>query len=100
VWPDMSDLTETLADAFGEDTDADTAQTAAENVADFAEQYDEELTAEAVLDSYAEVPYADFGHAFNWLVGHLAAENEDCTDSREFRIEGYAQFAADPSITG
>ena len=96
----MSDLTETLADAFGEDTDADTAQTAAENVAEFAEQHDEGLTAEAVLDSYAEGPYDDFEHNFNWLVGHLAAENDDCTDSRPFRIEGYDQFAADPTITG
>jgi hypothetical protein len=94
----MSDLTETLAEAFGEETDADIAQTAAENVADFAEQYDESLSADAVLDRFAESPYDDFGHAFNWLVGDLAAGNEDCTDSREFRIEGFGDLAADPSI--
>jgi hypothetical protein len=96
----MSDLTDDLADAFGEEADADIAQTAAENVQSFAEQYDEELTSQAVLDRFEDAPYADFQQAFNWLVGDLAAENEDCTDSREFRIEGYDQFAADPTIKG
>jgi hypothetical protein len=96
----MSDLTDALAEAFGEETDADTAQTAAENIAAYAEQYDEELTSEAVLDRFEDTPYADFRNAFNWLVGDLAAENEDCTDSREFRIEGYGPFGADPTITG
>jgi len=96
----MSDLTDTLADAFGEHTDADVAGTAAENVADFAEQYDEELTADAVIEQFEESPYDEFGHAFNWLVGHLAAENEDCTDSREFRIDGFGELAADPTVEG
>jgi hypothetical protein len=96
----MSDLTDTLADAFGEETDADIAQTAAENVAAFAEQYDEDLTADAVIEQFEESPYDEFGHAFNWLVGHLAAENEDCTDSREFRIEGFGELAADPTVEG
>ncbi|MBX0286635.1 hypothetical protein [Haloarcula salinisoli] len=96
----MSDLTDDLAAGFGEATDADLAQTAAENVAAFAEAYDEELTSEAVLDRFEDAPYADFQQAFNWLVGDLAADNEDCTDSREFRIDGYDQFAADPTITG
>jgi len=97
----MSDLTGTLADAFGEQADdADLAAQAAENVQSYADQYDEALTAESVLESFEDAPYADFQRAFNWLVGHLAANNDDCTDSREFRIEGYDQFAADPSITG
>jgi len=96
----MSDFTDDLADAFGEHTDADTAQTAAENVAAFAEEYDEDLTSEAVIGRFEDATYADFQRAFNWLVGDLAAENEDCTDSRGFRIEGYDQFAADPTITG
>jgi len=94
----MSDLTDSLADAFGEETDAAFAKTAAENVAAFAQQHDEELTAEAVLDRFEDAPYADFTRAFNWLVGDLAAENEDCTDSREFRIEGFGELAADPEI--
>lgn len=96
----MSPLTDDLADAFVEETGADVAQTAAENVQSFAEQYDEDLTSDAVLDRFEDAPYADFRKAFNWLVGDLAADNEDCTDSREFRIEGYDQFAADPTITG
>ncbi|PSP86055.1 hypothetical protein BRC96_00535 [Halobacteriales archaeon QS_6_64_34] len=96
----MSDRTDDLADAFGEEVDTDIAQTAAESVQSFAEQYDGELTSQAVLDRFEDAPYADFQRAFNWLVGDLAAENEDCTDSREFRIEGYDQFAADPTIKG
>ncbi len=96
----MSDLTDTLADAFGEETDTDIAQTAAENVADFAEQYDEDLTAEVVIEQFEQSPYDDFGRAFNWLVGDLAAENEDCTDSRAFRIEGFGDLAADPTVEG
>ena len=94
----MSDLTDDLAAAFGEETDDDLAQTAAENVAAFAEQYDEALTADTVLDRFEAAPYADFGEAFNWLVGDLAADNEDCTDSRESRIEGYDDLSADPAI--
>ena len=97
----MSDRTAELADAFGEATDdADLAQTAAEHVAEFAEQYDEDLTADAVLDAFENAPYDEFQRAFNWLVGDLAAAEDDCTDSREFRIEGYGDHAADPEITG
>jgi len=97
----MSDLTETLAAAFGEETDdADLAQAAAENVAAFADQHDEDLTAQTVLDTFENAPYEEFQRAFNWLVGDLAAANEDCTDSRPFRIEGYGDHAADPEITG
>jgi len=96
----MSDITDDLAAAFGESTDADTAATAAENVAAFAEQYDEDLTSEAVLDRFEDAPYAGFTRAFNWLVGDLADANEDCTDSREFRIGGPGDHAADPTITG
>ena len=96
----MSDITDDLAAAFGEATDADLAQTAAENVQAFAEQYDEDLSAEAVLDRFEDAPDADFREAFNWLVGDLAADNEDCTDSREFRIGGPGDHAADPTITG
>ncbi|MBX0322584.1 hypothetical protein EGH21_06035 [Halomicroarcula sp. F13] len=94
----MSDISETLADAFGEETDADTAATAAENVAAFAEQYDEDLTADAVLETFEEAPYDGFERRFDWLVGELAASTEDCTDSREFRLDGFGDLAADPEI--
>ncbi|MDS0282463.1 hypothetical protein [Haloarcula onubensis] len=96
----MSDITDSLAVAFGEHTDADTAQTAAENVAAFARQYDEALTADDVLARFEDAPAAEFTRAFNWLVGDLAAGTEDCTDSREFRIGGPGDHAADPTITG
>ena len=96
----MSDRTDELAAAFAQQTDADTAQAAAENVAAFAEEYDADLTADAVLDAFEEAPYDEFGHAFDWLVGELAAANEDCTDSREFRLDGFDDVAADPTITG
>jgi len=94
----MSGLEATLTDAFSEETDDDTAAAAAENVAVFAAEYDEELTAETVLDSFEDAPYDEFAHAFNWLVGHLAAENEDCTDTREFRLDGFGELAADPDV--
>ncbi|WP_276273369.1 hypothetical protein [Haloarcula litorea] len=94
----MSDLTDDLTDAFSEATDEETAATAAENVAAFAEQYDEDLTADDALDTLAEAPYDDFEHRFNWLVGELAAGEEDCTDTREFRLGGYDEFAADPDM--
>ena len=94
----MSDITDDLAAAFGEATDADLAQTAAENVQTFAEQYDEDLSAEAVLDRFEDAPDSDFREAFNWLVGDLAADTEDCTDSREYRIDGFGDLAADPEI--
>jgi len=96
----MSDRTDDLAEGFSEHTDADLAQNAAESIQSFAEQYDEELTSETVLDRFEDAPYADFREAFNWLVGDLAAGNEDCTDSRAFRIEGFGDHAADPTITG
>ena len=94
----MSDRIEDLAAAFGGKTDADTAQTAAENIEAFAEEYDEDLTSETVLDRFEAAPYADFSRAFNWLVGDLAADNEDCTDSRAFRLAGFGALAADPEI--
>ncbi|WP_336336281.1 hypothetical protein [Haloarcula brevis] len=94
----MSELTDALATAFADETDDETAQTAAENVAAFAEEYDEDLTADRVTDLLAAAPYDGFGRRFNWVVGELAAETEDCTDSRAFRIDGFGDLAADPDI--
>ena len=67
--------------------DESTAATAAEKLAAFREDHDEELTADA-----------EFAHAYDWLVGQLAAENDDCTDSREYRLAGFDDFAADPEM--
>lgn len=94
----MSDLSETLATAFADETNEETAETAAENIAAFAEEYDEELTSERITDLLEDAPYDGFGRQFNWVIGELAAENEDCTDSREFRIDGFGDLAADPDI--
>ncbi|WP_254272831.1 hypothetical protein [Haloarcula marina] len=94
----MSDLTDALTEAFADETDHETAATAAENVAAFAEQYAEELTADDVVSAFATAPYDDFGHRFDWLIGELAAATEDCTDSRAFRLAGYGDLAADPEM--
>jgi hypothetical protein len=94
----MSELSETLATAFADETDEEIAQTAAENIADFAEEYDEDLTSDRVTGLLADAPYDGFGRQFNWVVGELAAENEDCTDSRPFRIDGFGDLAADPDV--
>lgn len=94
----MSDITDTLTASFAEETDEETAERAAENVAAFAEAHDADLAAETVTDLLADAPYEAFGHRFNWVVGELAAENEDCTDSREYRLDGFDDLAADPDI--
>ncbi|WP_254279580.1 hypothetical protein [Haloarcula marina] len=94
----MSDLTDALTEAFADETDDETAAVAAENVAAFAEQYAEELTADDVVSAFAAAPYDDFGHRFDWLIGELAAATEDCTDSRAFRLAGYGDLAADPEM--
>ncbi|WP_336329497.1 hypothetical protein [Haloarcula sp. CGMCC 1.2071] len=94
----MSDLSETLATAFADETDEAVAQEAAENIAAFAEEYDEDLTSDRVTDLLADAPYDGFDRQFNWVIGELAAENEDCTDSRPFRIDGFGELAADPDI--
>ncbi|RLM96496.1 hypothetical protein [Haloarcula sp. Atlit-7R] len=94
----MSELTDALTAAFANETDDDIAQAAAENIDDFAEEYDEDLTSDRVTDLLADAPYDGFQRRFNWVVGELAAESEDCTDSREFRIDGFGDLAANPDI--
>lgn len=88
-----SDLREAFESEF--DADAETAATAAENAAAFRADFDEELTAEDVLDR-VEAHSGDFEHRYDYAIGDLAAENNDCTDSREYRIAGYGDLAADP----
>jgi hypothetical protein len=78
--------------------DESTAATAAEKLAAFREDHDEELTADAVETQFADAPDEEFAHAYDWLVGQLAAENDDCTDSREYRLAGFDDFAADPEM--
>ncbi|WP_135365880.1 hypothetical protein [Halosimplex halophilum] len=89
-----TELAAAFEDEFG--ADAETAATAAENAAAFRDEYDEELSVEDVLDRI-ESHSGDFAHRFDYAVGDLAAANDDCTDSREYRIAGYGDLAADPN---
>jgi hypothetical protein len=95
---DDDDFETELADAFETEFDADseTAATAADNAAAFRDDFDEELTAEDVLDR-VESHSGDFEHRFDYAIGDLADANDDCTDSREYRIAGYDAMAADPN---
>jgi len=92
----------TLAEAFESEygADADTAADAAAKAAAFRADWDEDLTATAVLDELDDTPYDDFQHRFDGAVGELAAATEDCTDSREYRLAGFGDLAADPTQGG
>ncbi len=92
-----TDLTPVFTDQYG--ADKATAETAAANVAEFHENYAENLTTETFLDALESADvYDDFAHRFDLAIGELAAEHEDCTDSRPFRLAGFDPFAADESI--
>jgi len=88
------DFESELADAF--DADEAAAATAAGNAAAFREDVDEDLTVEDLLDR-VEAHSGDFEHRFDYAIGDLASENDDCTDSREYRVAGYDAMAADPN---
>jgi len=92
------DFESELADAFEDEFDADgaAAATAAGNAAAFREDVDEDLTVEDLLDR-VEAHSGDFEHRFDYAIGDLASENDDCTDSREYRVAGYDAMAADPN---
>lgn len=89
-----------LTDAFLEayDIDESTADEAAAKAEAFREDYDEALTAERVIELVSAAPYATFDHDFNAAIGELAAENDDCTDSREYRLSSFGPKGADSSI--
>lgn len=92
-------LESTLAEAFASDFGADeeTAADAASKAEAFREDWAEDLTAEDVLDELDGTPYEDFQHRFDDAIGELAAATEDCTDSREYRLAGFGDLAADPT---
>lgn len=99
----MSDDFESkLADAFASEygADADVASEAASKAAAFREDWDEELAAGAFLEKLDDAPYDEFEHRFDAAIGELAADVEDCTDSREYRLAGFGDMSADPSIGG
>lgn len=74
------------------------ASAAAERIVAFREEFDEDLGTDDVLAELEENPYESFEHRFDAAVGELAAAVEDCTDSREYRLAGFGEKAADPSI--
>jgi hypothetical protein len=89
-----------LADRFAEAFDADTgtAEAAAERAAAFREDWDEGLTVDGAVEAVraAGDAYDDFGDRFDLAVGEWAAAAEGCTDSREYRLAGFGDLAADP----
>lgn len=74
------------------------ASEAAANVVSLGEEFDAEVTTDDVLTELEAAPYETFEHRFDAAVGELAAAIEDCTDSRAYRLAGYDELAADPSI--
>jgi len=88
----------TLAETFEAEysIDADVAADAAAKVAAFRADHDESLTTEGVLDALSGAAYDEFAHRFDRAIGHLADANDDCTDSREYRLAGFGDLAADP----
>ncbi|WP_299262130.1 hypothetical protein [Halorientalis sp.] len=89
-----AELETAFVDEFG--ADEETAAVAAEKATAFREEYREDLTVAAVIDRVADDSYDAFEHRFDYTVGTLAAAVEDCTDSRQFRIAGFGDLAADP----
>jgi len=88
---------EAFADRF--DADPEAAADAAAKAAAFREDVDEDLTVEALVSAMeAADDYESFAHRYDLAIGELAAENEDCTDSRAYRLAGFDDLAADPDI--
>lgn len=87
-------LHERFVAEFG--ADEETARTAAKRAANFCQDYEEAVSAEAILDAVAAVEgYDSFQHRYDCAVGGLAAEAENCTDSRAYRLAGFGTLAAD-----
>ncbi|MFB6194846.1 MAG: hypothetical protein ABEI80_01640 [Haloplanus sp.] len=91
----------TVAEGFESRFDADPAEAAAaaERAAAFREEVREDLTAEELFDAVADADaYERFRHRYDLAIGELAAADEDCTDSRAYRLAGFDDLAADPDI--
>jgi len=91
-----SELVEPFETEYG--ADESVASTAAARIVAFREDHEEALSAEDVRAELEDNPYESFEHRFDAAVGELAAAADDCTDSREYRIAGFGEQAADPSI--
>ena len=46
------------------------------------------------IDRIHEAPYESLDRRWNWAVGDICAELEDCTDSRPYRLEGFGDVGA------
>lgn len=91
-----TELAAALESEFG--ADADRAAEAAAGAAAFRDDWDEDLTVDAVVAAIEDAGdhYDDFANRYDLAIGDLAHEHEDCTDSREYRLAGFGHLAADP----
>lgn len=81
------DVTAELAAAF--DVDDDIATEAGEKAAAFAAEYELDLAPAELASQLEAAPYDSFEQRFNWWVGDVAADLEDCTNSRDYRFVGF-----------
>jgi hypothetical protein len=90
------EFTDALATRLIEEfsVDDDLAGDAAARATAFDDEYDLELTVDDVVDRLSQAPYGRFERRWNWWVGDVAADLEDCTDSREFRFAGFDAVTA------
>lgn len=51
-------------------------------------------TTAAVMRDLAAAPYDDPERRWNWVVGDVAADLDDCTDSRDYRLAGFGEVGA------
>jgi len=93
------DVRTAFVDQF--DADPDESEAAAAKAAAFREEVDEDLTVETLVAAVEDADdYDSFAHRYDLAIGDLAASNEDCTDSRAYRLAGFDDLAADPEIGG
>lgn len=86
-----------FTDRFG--ADPETAAAAAERATAFRDEVAEDLTADALIEAVADADdYDSFAHRYDLAIGDLAAADEDCTDSRAYRLAGFDDLAADPDV--
>jgi hypothetical protein len=91
------DLIETLAHRL--ETEFDCSNEVAGEIAAKADTLaadyeDAGLDAQAFIDRIHEAPYEAFDRRWNWAVGDICGDLEDCTDSRPYRLEGFGDVGA------
>lgn len=95
---DGDEFESTLATAFHDRGAAEEqAASAASKAAAFRGDFEADLTVGEVVAALEAAPYDSFAHRFDWAIGDLADANEGCTDSREYRLSGFGDLAADPT---